>query len=308
MKTISLCIPSYNAAWCLPKLLQSAKNQCIPFDEILVYDDCSTDNTIEIAQFYGAKVIEGTKNEGCSYGKNRLAEYSSCDWIHFHDADDVLLPNFTKIAHQWIQKSNSPDIVLLNFEYRDYKNNDLLGQANYDRNVLISDTMKFVITHKLVNFALCKRESFMRIGGFILDKNVLYNEDRAFYVKAATAGLKFDYEPVKTCINYKYEQSMSLSNQLKCAYAHYEVSKRLAGTFGKVYRAEIAEGLWDNATIAASLLDWKLTKANLKLAISLNGRMPKKANPLFKMLCLIDPLVAYWVREKSIRIFKRYLR
>ena len=50
MATIALCIPAYNAAWCLPKLLKSANDQLIPFDEILVYNDCSTDNTEEIAK------------------------------------------------------------------------------------------------------------------------------------------------------------------------------------------------------------------------------------------------------------------
>src|SRR5690349_18185438 len=100
--TLSLCIPAYNAANYLPRLLTSARNQDIPFDEILVYNDCSTDDTENVAQKYGAKVINGDINRGCSHGKNRLAEISTCDWIHFHDADDDLLPQFTTLAHKWM--------------------------------------------------------------------------------------------------------------------------------------------------------------------------------------------------------------
>ena len=100
--SLALCIPAYNAALLLPKLLTSAREQAIPFDEILVYNDCSTDNTAEVARQYGATVVEGDVNSGCSTGKNRLAEVATSDWLHFHDADDDLLPNFTTVAHRWI--------------------------------------------------------------------------------------------------------------------------------------------------------------------------------------------------------------
>jgi len=96
LETLALCIPAYNAAAYLPRLLTSAVNQAIPFTEILVYDDCSTDSTAAIARSYGANVISGSVNKGCSFGKNALAEKTTCEWIHFHDADDELLPNFTR--------------------------------------------------------------------------------------------------------------------------------------------------------------------------------------------------------------------
>src|SRR3712207_6350869 len=96
--TLALCIPAYNAANYLPRLLKSAQNQIVPFDEILVYNDCSKDTTAQVAMQYGAKVVEGDINRGCSFGKNKLAQVTSCSWIHFHDADDELLPTFTTLA------------------------------------------------------------------------------------------------------------------------------------------------------------------------------------------------------------------
>ena len=97
--TLALCIPAYNAADHLPRLLESAQNQAKPFDEILVYDDCSTDNTAEVARSYGATVVSGDENRGCLYGRAQLAEYASTDWIHFHDADDDLLDGFAEACH-----------------------------------------------------------------------------------------------------------------------------------------------------------------------------------------------------------------
>src|SRR3954449_761219 len=92
--TLALLIPAYNAAHFLPRLLSSAQAQSVPFDEIWVYDDCSTDDTAAVAESYGAKVVRGAVNIGCSVGKNELAKRTSCNWLHFHDADDELKPGF----------------------------------------------------------------------------------------------------------------------------------------------------------------------------------------------------------------------
>jgi glycosyltransferase involved in cell wall biosynthesis len=62
--TIALLIPASNAARYLPRLLESAVRQCKPFDEIWVYDDCSVDNTAEVAERCGARVIRGDVNRG----------------------------------------------------------------------------------------------------------------------------------------------------------------------------------------------------------------------------------------------------
>ncbi|MGH7884939.1 MAG: glycosyltransferase family 2 protein, partial [Thermodesulfobacteriota bacterium] len=136
---IALCIPAYNAEKYLPRLLESANSQTILFDEILVYNDCSTDMTEEVAMQYGAKVINGDINKGCSYGKNKLTEITNCKWIHFHDADDELYPNFVETAQKWIKKPDCPDVILFSYEYRDHETGNLLSTRHYDSNKLRED-------------------------------------------------------------------------------------------------------------------------------------------------------------------------
>jgi len=307
MSTIALCIPAYNAAWCLPRLLKSAKNQLKPFDEILVYNDCSTDETEKVAIKYGATVVNGLENKGCSFGKNKLAEIAKSDWIHFHDADDELLPNFITTMKPWMQLSEKLDILLLNFEYKDFATCKTLGHANYHRESLLAESMNFILTHKIVNFALVKRKSFIKIGGFVTDQNVLYNEDRAFYCKAAINNLLFDYENTITCINYRYDQSMSASNKLKCTYAYHHVSLYLYQNLDKKYHKELAINFWNNAKIAASFQDWDLTKNSIKYAKLLDNNLTDVKLP-FKILFFINPFFAFWLREKLIRFFKPNLR
>jgi glycosyltransferase involved in cell wall biosynthesis len=80
---LAMLIPAYNAAEYLPRLLDSAARQTQPFDEIWVYDDSSTDDTASIAERYGARVVHGDVNRGCSHGKNRLAAEKFMDYRRF---------------------------------------------------------------------------------------------------------------------------------------------------------------------------------------------------------------------------------
>jgi glycosyltransferase involved in cell wall biosynthesis len=97
---LSLCIPAYNAEKHLARLLSSVNAQTQPFDEVLVYDDASTDRTAAIAAEYGSRVVSGRTNVGCSRGRNILAREARGEWIHFHDADDAMAPDFVAMARE----------------------------------------------------------------------------------------------------------------------------------------------------------------------------------------------------------------
>ena len=202
MPTLALCIPAYNAAWCLPRLLQSANQQQIPFDEIFVYNDCSTDDTETVANMHGATVINGTDRSWNPIGKNKLAEIATSEWLFFIDADDIMLTNFTETIQKWMLKEISPDIVLIPYQCIDNFSDKFLYEVKYDAEDLKNDPVRFTIKEKIVNFELIKKESFLKIGGFDIDSKILFIEDRAFAFKAAFNGLKFDAEPNVICIKY----------------------------------------------------------------------------------------------------------
>lgn len=309
MNTLALCIPAYNAAEFLPRLLTSAVNQLIPFNEIFVYDDCSTDNTTQVAEFYGATVIQGDINRGCSFGKNAMAEITTSAWIHFHDADDDLLPDFTQKVFIWIDAyGDQYDVLLLNFKYVDFETGQLLGTANHNRHEIHSDSLKYVIDHKIVNFGVYKQSSFLEAGGFDLDPKVLYNEDNAFHQRLAKKRLKFDYLSDITCINYRYNKSMSTSNQLKCAIANYHVLENIAATHGDIYSFEIARQLWLCIAGLAAGQDWRHVKMALILSKKLGYRSALACNKVFTLLTVLNPFIGVWLREKLIRLFKPTLR
>lgn len=309
MATIALCIPAYNAAWCLPKLLKSANDQLIPFDEILVYNDCSTDDTEEVAQKFGATVINGSVNVGCSIGKNKLANICTSEWIHFHDADDDILPNFSTEINSWIEYSASRfDLLILNYKYVDYETNTVLGSASIDRELLRLDAIKYTITNKLVNFGLYNRAEFLNAGGFNIDKKVLFNEDNALHQRLAVKGLKFDYLETVTCINYLHKTSMSQSNRLNCAKAHFHVLAKTAETQGEKYAQEIVSQLYACIVTLSFHQDWDYIKKALQLCKELGQSHSTTDSRIFNILTRVNPFAAVWLREKVIRLFKPQLR
>jgi glycosyltransferase involved in cell wall biosynthesis len=307
--TLSLCIPAYNAAAYLPRLLRSALAQTIPFDEIWVYDDRSTDQTGEIARQFGAKVVRGDINRGCSHGKNALAEQTTCNWIHFHDADDALYPNFVERAHCWMQLDNPPDIVLFDYEWREDVSNELISVRKFNDAELRRDAIAYSIREQINPFCgLYNRAAYLKAGGYDTDPLVLYNEDVAFHCRMAIAGLRFAAEPTTTIINYRRTASMSAANQAKCARAHFHVMRKVAEVLEDKYTDLIAQNLWSVAGISASYLDWEIADQAVQLASKLNGKTCETLSPRFQFLCYLNPHIAIRLRELCIRLLKPQLR
>jgi len=308
--TIALCIPAYNAASYLPRLLHSAAAQKIPFDEILVYNDCSKDNTARVAESLGARVITGERNVGCSAGKNTMLHAATSEWIHFHDADDELLPNFTTLAHRWLANPEMPDVLLFDYEYRDNETNELIAASDFSSDRLRADPVEYAILTQINPFCgLYRRSRLLEVGGYDLDPDILYNEDVAFHCKLAIAGLSFDAEKEVSIINYRISGSMSGANQVKCLKAHHAVMRRVAAKVGTLYAEGIARRLWATSGSLAAYNEWAEMDQALDLASSLLGGAPSGQNSNFRRLAnLISPKAAFRMREYMISLFKPQLR
>jgi glycosyltransferase involved in cell wall biosynthesis len=303
MPSLSLCIPAYNASGHLPRLLRSAQQQTEAFDEILVYDDCSTDNTAEVARSHGAKVVSGDENQGCAVGRKRLAEHATSDWIHFHDADDKLLPSFVERAREWMRKDNPPDVVLFGYEHRRLKDEKLIKKRVYDGNRIKKYPIKYTIkNHINPNSGIYKRKEFLEAGGPDTDPKVLYNEDYAMHCKLAREGLCFDADPEAVSVYYQREGSMSRGNITKCRRARYYVLEKCARNNGQEHGGVIAEKLWELAGSLAADLQWDLADKSAQLAVKLDGRIPSTEGPIFRVLAAIHPQMALRLRENVIRL------
>jgi glycosyltransferase involved in cell wall biosynthesis len=306
---LAMLIPAYNAARYLPRLLDSARQQTRPFDEIWVYDDCSTDETAAVAERYRARVVRGGVNRGCSHGKNRLAAETTCDWIHFHDADDELMPNFVERAHVWMADGRS-DVVLFAYEERDDRTGKVMGYRRFDVAAVSADARAYTLRNQVNPFCgLYRRDAFLEAGAYDEDPLVLYNEDVAMHIRLAFRGLSFAADEAVTVINHRRFDSMSAANGLKCIQAHYHVLRKAAELEGsQPYASDISWKLWIAVGVLTAYLDWQTADAAATLAVRLAGRSSVPTSRLFKALCYASPNLAIRAREWSIRALKPALR
>lgn len=92
---VSVIIPARNNADTIERCLRSICEQTYKNLEILVWDDCSGDNTFDIAKHFGDPRISAHRGEhwgAPAYARNRLMDIASGDFIAWQDADDVSHP------------------------------------------------------------------------------------------------------------------------------------------------------------------------------------------------------------------------
>src|SRR5262249_43673924 len=81
-------------------------------DEVLVFDDAS-DVPLNVTETYGfaLRTARSERNIGLSAARNRLAELTSCEYIHFHDADDVFAANWARRIRETLNRPDSADAI-----------------------------------------------------------------------------------------------------------------------------------------------------------------------------------------------------
>jgi glycosyltransferase involved in cell wall biosynthesis len=95
-RKISLLVPLFNSSPYLDQLKRDIDHQTRPFDEVVMHDDGSTDDTIERAARLGFRVIQGGPMKRQSHARNRLLAAASSEFVHFHDHDDPIYPQFVE--------------------------------------------------------------------------------------------------------------------------------------------------------------------------------------------------------------------
>ena len=303
---LALLIPAYRAESFLPRLLHSARAQTVPFAEIRVYDDASPDRTAAVAASLGALVTRGETNRGCSHGKNILARATACPWLHFHDADDELKPDFVEKALPWMRAPAPRDVVFFSYETRFHETGAFNDHRRFDDAALRRDPLGYVLTEQINPFCgLYRREPFLAAGGWDEDPRVLQSEDQAGHLRLALAGLTFAADPAVTVINYIRQGSMTTSNLAGANRSTLEVmAKALAASLSPAHARIAGTRLWKIAGSSAAYLDWPAADRAAALARQTAAPLPPETGALFRTLAPLSPRLALRVRERLIRLLR----
>ncbi|OUM70368.1 glycosyltransferase family 2 protein [Piromyces sp. E2] len=111
---VSIIIPVYNTENYLKRSLESVVNQTLKEIEIILIDDASTDNSLNILNQYKnmdnrIKVFHNNENKGVSYSRNVGIENSTGEFIGFMDSDDYIDERYFEYLYSL---SENNDIVI----------------------------------------------------------------------------------------------------------------------------------------------------------------------------------------------------
>jgi glycosyltransferase involved in cell wall biosynthesis len=171
---ISIVVPTYNRATLLPLTLHSLFKLNYSNYEVIVVDDGSTDNTLEILsqlQHPNLKIISIVNSERAA-ARNRGAEQAKGEYINFFDSDDLALPNHLEEAANAINRLNQPEVFHLNYEIRTPENILIKIGRTYRKGETSNDRLM--------------RENPFSCNGVFIRKDIAlqhkFNEDRALSV------------------------------------------------------------------------------------------------------------------------------
>jgi glycosyltransferase involved in cell wall biosynthesis len=112
----SLVIPSYNRAHLIAETIDSALNQTLPFAEIIVVDDGSTDHTRSVLARFGSRIRTiFTTNQGVQAARNLGIKLSQFEFVALLDSDDLLEPTYLATTLPWMTGHPDIDVLYTNF-------------------------------------------------------------------------------------------------------------------------------------------------------------------------------------------------
>lgn len=115
---ISVVIPTYNRFEVLKRALNSVYSQSYMPKEVIVIDDGSTDNTVQIQELFPHPNSEGAphvkyiyqENSGVSSARNLGIKNATCEWIAFLDSDDAWHED--KLKEHVVFHQHNPEILM----------------------------------------------------------------------------------------------------------------------------------------------------------------------------------------------------
>ena len=209
---VSIIMPSWNTGKFITESIQSIINQTYENWELLIVDDCSTDNTDEVVGAFNDSRIKYFKNEhnsGAALTRNRAMREAQGEWIAFLDSDDLWSPD--KLEKQ-IQFMTDNGYV---FSYHEYEKID---EASHPLNIYVSGP-EVVTKRKMYNYGYPGCLTFMysaRAMGLIQIKDIKKNNDYAILLQLC-----------KKADCYLLKENLAQYRIRKKSISHDKLSKKL---------------------------------------------------------------------------------
>ena len=222
MAKVSIAIPAYNGALYLNECLESAVNQTFSDIEIVIVDDCSTDETFEIAGKYASfdnriKVFRNEIRLGLVGNWNKSIQYSTGEWIKFLFQDDIL---YESCIEKMLNAARSTQAGVTG--------SFVVGERNFVIEKGVADDLKFFYE----NSVLILKDVFP-------DRHAIPPGEFSEAILKRGVGLNFVGEPTSVMIRRETCFQYSFFNRNLVHLCDLEYWTRLATNEGLVYVPEI---------------------------------------------------------------------
>jgi glycosyltransferase involved in cell wall biosynthesis len=180
---VSIIIPFKNAAKYLAEALRSIKDQTFGDYELILVDDGSTDNSVQIVNDFGFKVAANLRGEGAPKARNVGLSLAKGEFVKFFDSDDILMPRALEQQVEFAKTLNSNQVGYgTRLEFGSYSNDGFRHEIEH------TGAMPFDF-YIQTSVPLHRRESLLQIGGF--DERIKVMQDWNLHVRLWAAGFRF---------------------------------------------------------------------------------------------------------------------
>jgi len=125
---VSIIMPSFNTSSYIAETIESVQAQSYMNWELIIVDDCSSDNTDEVVKTFLSderiRYLKNEKNSGAAVSRNRALQEAKGRWIAFLDSDDLWMPGKLEKQIQFMEKHG------YHFSYTNYAEIDVEGKRN----------------------------------------------------------------------------------------------------------------------------------------------------------------------------------
>lgn len=173
MNNVTIAICAYNCAQYIEETLTCILNQTFQEFDLLIVNDCSTDNSKEIIEKFFKKnhrqykLVDFEINKGLAAGRHYVENYVQTKYVLFIDADDCPYP--TLVEKQFIKISSDEDLIAVGcyHEFIDHNSKKIgggifLGASSKEEFYLKAKNKKLIFMQPT---AIINREALLKIGG-----------------------------------------------------------------------------------------------------------------------------------------------
>lgn len=240
---VTILIVTYNSSKYVLETLESAKLQTYQNIELIVTDDCSTDQTVDLCgqwinvnrqRFTRVELITVLKNTGIPANLNRGYKASNSRWIKAIAGDDALLPSCIEDYMNFVIAN--PDARIIHSIARVYKDSfcaenfiqliDTSNRLNFSDNLTASDQYELLLRNSLVAApTVFINYSLIDLIGYN-DESIPYIEDWPNWLKITKAGEKIYFLNAATVLYRMHNESVQNKKDSNLLYNDYIIKQR----------------------------------------------------------------------------------